>query len=108
MQLYAVVVSHHTAPLPVRERLALPRERQQEYLAWWGQEVPEVALLVTCHRAEVSWIDREGSTTRGLSWLAKVAGMDEKDLSASALSPERSSGSSSLPCCCRSRFAGGG
>lgn len=86
MQLYAVVVSHHTAPLPVRERLALPRERQQECLAWWGQEVPEVALLVTCHRTEVYWIDREGSTTRGLSWLAKVAGMDEKDLSPSALS----------------------
>ena len=50
-------LSHHTAPLALRERFAFgPHARQQWYEhvrdAWPGEEVPELLLLSTCNRTE--------------------------------------------------------
>ncbi|HMK74271.1 MAG TPA: glutamyl-tRNA reductase, partial [Myxococcaceae bacterium] len=46
-------VSHKTAPLPVRERLALSEERQTELLLRVGTAPAEALLVSTCNRVEL-------------------------------------------------------
>jgi glutamyl-tRNA reductase len=51
--LVCVGLSHHTAPLDVRERLALPDERQTELLQAMAQAPAEALLISTCNRVEL-------------------------------------------------------
>ncbi|HZZ94061.1 MAG TPA: glutamyl-tRNA reductase [Usitatibacter sp.] len=55
MPLAILGVSHHSAPLDVREKLAFPPERQAEALAQLAAQpgVAEAALLSTCNRTEI-------------------------------------------------------
>ena len=55
MPLAVLGVSHHSAPLDVREKLAFPPERQAEALAQLAAQpgVAEAALLSTCNRTEI-------------------------------------------------------
>src|SRR4051812_14373310 len=55
MPLAILGVSHHSAPLDVREKLAFPPERQAEALADLAAQpgVAEAALLSTCNRTEI-------------------------------------------------------
>ena len=55
MPLAVLGVSHHSAPLDVREKLAFPPERQAEALAQLASQpgVAEAALLSTCNRTEI-------------------------------------------------------
>ena len=79
MALHVVGISHHSAPLDVREKLAIPPERQAEALAdLAGQPgVAEAVLVSTCNRTEIycrsdddekvrEWLGREGAKA-GLS-----------------------------------------
>ncbi len=52
-ELVCVGLSHQTAPLAVRERLAMTRARRTELLARWGQAPDEAMLVATCNRVEV-------------------------------------------------------
>ena len=51
--LVCVGLSHHTAPLDVRERLALPEDRQSELLQAMAQAPAEALLVSTCNRVEL-------------------------------------------------------
>lgn len=55
MQLYALGINHHTAPLAVRELVAFDASRLSETLHDLSrrQEVREAALLSTCNRTEL-------------------------------------------------------
>jgi glutamyl-tRNA reductase len=74
MALHVFGISHNTAPLEVREKVAFPPERQGEALAdLAGQPgVGEAVLVSTCNRTEVycraedagsvrGWLEREGA-----------------------------------------------
>ncbi|MEO0056043.1 MAG: hypothetical protein RLZZ50_1990 [Verrucomicrobiota bacterium] len=52
--LFHLGASHHTAPLALREKLALPPARAEELRARIGpQSLPELAVLNTCNRVEL-------------------------------------------------------
>src|SRR6478752_9871488 len=55
MPLAVLGVSHHSAPLDVREKLAFAPERQGEALAQLAAQsgVAEAALISTCNRTEI-------------------------------------------------------
>src|SRR5262245_40241323 len=55
MKLQMVGCSHHTAPVEVRERLAVSREQATEALARFRRRYPqaEAVLLSTCNRVEL-------------------------------------------------------
>jgi glutamyl-tRNA reductase len=72
-----VGLSHHTAPVDVRERLALPEERQAELLQAMAQAPAEALLVSTCNRVELYVVGPGadlGDRTR--TALASVAGQD--------------------------------
>ena len=54
-ELLALGVSHRTAPLELRERLALPEGRAASVLSELGasEQVQEAAALSTCNRTEL-------------------------------------------------------
>ncbi len=51
--LVCVGLSHQTAPLAVRERLAMTGARRAELLGRWGRAPDEAMLVATCNRVEV-------------------------------------------------------
>ncbi|MBZ4416956.1 glutamyl-tRNA reductase [Myxococcus sp. RHSTA-1-4] len=53
MELICIGLSHRTAPLTVRERLALPEARQVEVLQRLAQAPVEALWVSTCNRVEV-------------------------------------------------------
>ncbi|WP_047856029.1 glutamyl-tRNA reductase [Archangium gephyra] len=53
MELLCIGLSYRTAPLTVRERLALPGEQQVELLRRLGQAPAEALLISTCNRVEL-------------------------------------------------------
>ncbi|UCC61174.1 MAG: glutamyl-tRNA reductase [Dehalococcoidia bacterium] len=53
MHVLAVGVNHNTAPLEVREKLALSRKQSKEALTSLFNFIPEGILLSTCNRTEV-------------------------------------------------------
>lgn len=46
-------ISYDTTPLPVRERLSIPRDRIEEALAQLGRYVGGGVILATCNRTEI-------------------------------------------------------
>ncbi len=52
MELYCLGLSHKTAPVAVRERLALPEEQQAQVLKQLTERIPEALLVSTCNRVE--------------------------------------------------------
>ena len=84
MTLLAVGVSHRTAPLALRERLALPERRAAALLGSFIEldAVEEAAALSTCNRTELYLVvsdaaDAERAATAG---LAQVGGMRAQEL----------------------------
>jgi len=53
LELFAVGVNHTTAPIEVREKLALLPEDLPKALAALAKHVPEAAILSTCNRTEL-------------------------------------------------------
>lgn len=55
MSLFACGVSHHSAPLAVRESIALDKERVSDFLAYLKQQktIDEALVLSTCNRLEI-------------------------------------------------------
>jgi glutamyl-tRNA reductase len=75
--LVCVGLSHHTAPIDVRERLALPEGRQTELLQAMAQAPAEALLISTCNRVELYVVGPgEDLGERTHAALAEVAGQD--------------------------------
>ncbi|HEY1904949.1 MAG TPA: glutamyl-tRNA reductase [Myxococcaceae bacterium] len=75
--LVVVGLSHHTAPVDVRERLALSDDRQTELLQAMAQAPAEALLISTCNRVEL-YVLGPGTELqdRSRSALAGAAGND--------------------------------
>ncbi len=70
MQLYALGLNHHTAPLLIRERVAFQPERLDDALhdLTRAQTIPEAAILSTCNRTELYFATEEPQ--HAADWLA--------------------------------------
>jgi glutamyl-tRNA reductase len=73
MTLLVVGISHHTAPLDVRERLAFPAQLQPEALADLASQpgVAEAVLVSTCNRTEIYF--RGDDPLAASNWLESEA-----------------------------------
>ena len=75
--LVCVGLSHHTAPVDVRERLALPEDRQTELLQVTAQAPAEALLISTCNRVELYVLGPgDDLQDRTRAALARAAGDD--------------------------------
>lgn len=85
MTLALVGVSHHTAPIEVRERFHVAEPSVRSFLADVGRspEVRECVVLSTCNRSELylGAGDRERAETAGRNALAGHAGLSPGDAS---------------------------
>ena len=73
MAFHVLGISHHSAPLDVREKLAFAPERQGEALAELAAQpgVAEAVLVSTCNRTEVYCRAEEPDAAR--AWLCAAA-----------------------------------
>jgi glutamyl-tRNA reductase len=78
MELICIGLSHRTAPLSVRERLALPEARQVELLQRVAQAPIEALLVSTCNRVELYLAapDTAQASSRGREELARLGGSE--------------------------------
>jgi glutamyl-tRNA reductase len=77
MPLFTIGISHRTAPIEIRERVAIPRA---EYAARVGQlralpGVEEVLILGTCNRTEVYCLSSQGGKETLLDWIHRSNGL---------------------------------
>ncbi len=83
-ELLALGASHHTAPIAVRERLALPERRAEEMVTELLAEpsVQEAVALFTCNRTELYLVvgDPVEAESVVLSMLARQAGIRPTEL----------------------------
>ncbi len=82
MSILTLGLSHHTAPLCVRERLVLPAERVGSALRDLIS-VPNVvgaAILSTCNRTELYCDSPEGSDERLIDWIAAQQQLSPQDI----------------------------
>src|SRR5215211_1057142 len=80
MEFLCIGVSHKTAPVEVREKLALPESLQQELLTKLSQR-EEVMLVSTCNRVELYLVssERRRAHERALTLLVEIAGPEVAD-----------------------------
>jgi glutamyl-tRNA reductase len=85
-ELLAIGVSHKTAPVEVRERLALPDARAAEFMRdlRGGAEVQEAVAVSTCNRTELYLVvgDPVEAESTVLAMLARQAGIRPTELAA--------------------------
>jgi glutamyl-tRNA reductase len=83
-ELLAIGVSHKTAPVALRERVALPDGRAEEFLRQLvaDSEVHEAVAISTCNRTEVYLVvgDPVEAETAVLGMLARQAGIRPTEL----------------------------
>ncbi|MBA3358599.1 MAG: glutamyl-tRNA reductase [Thermoleophilaceae bacterium] len=83
-ELIALGVSHKTAPLPLRERLALPEGRATAVLGELrsSDSISEVVAISTCNRTEIYMVtsDAVEAESAALSVLARHAGIRPTEL----------------------------
>jgi glutamyl-tRNA reductase len=89
-ELLAIGVSHKTAPVEVRERVALPEARAAAFLRdlRGAGEVHEAVALSTCNRTELYLVvgDPVEGESRALAMLAAEAGIRPTELAAAIYS----------------------
>jgi glutamyl-tRNA reductase len=66
MRLTAVGLSHHTAPLDLRERAAIPAARLPSVLEGLHRKVEEAVIVSTCNRTELYMLGNEEETPESL------------------------------------------
>jgi glutamyl-tRNA reductase len=86
-ELLAIGISHKTAPVEVRERLALPGTRASDFVRdlRGAADVYEAVTISTCNRTELYLVvsDPVGAEGRVLSMLASQAGIRPTELAGS-------------------------
>ncbi len=83
MRLIAIGLNHDSAPIGVRERVAVTAERLVEALHEVAKrnQVREAAILSTCNRTEIYCHQQDNSEEQLISWLCAFHGVPESDLS---------------------------
>src|SRR3990172_7541681 len=81
MHLIAAGLNHHTAPLELREKLALGKEQFQGALEELSGRVEQGMLLSTCNRTEV-YVAGEASPAPETLWqyLSSLSGLSAAEL----------------------------
>lgn len=84
MQLLAVGLNHHTAPLKIRERAAVPADQLDEAVREITDNGPasEVTILSTCNRTEIYCRQEDQDANNLIGWLAEF-----RQIKASELQP---------------------
>ncbi len=79
MPLLVTGISHHTAPLQIREKLAFTRDDYaQEVSSLCALPgVSEAVLVSTCNRSEIYGVTAAGHSDQFQGWLAARSGLDE-------------------------------
>jgi glutamyl-tRNA reductase len=89
-ELLAIGISHKTAPLEVRERLALPEARASEFVRdlQGAADVHETVVVSTCNRTELYLVvgDPVEAESSVLTMLARQAGIRPTELAGSIYS----------------------
>lgn len=82
MEIFAIGINHTTAPVAVRERLALAGDALQDALAALGAVAQEGAILSTCNRTEVYGCAAraEDGLERAAAYLSRQHGIAEAEL----------------------------
>jgi len=74
MPLFTIGISHHTAPIEIREKVAITRSeyagRVQELCAMPGVE--EVIILGTCNRTEIYCLSSETGKETLMDWIHQI------------------------------------
>jgi glutamyl-tRNA reductase len=74
MPLFTIGISHHTAPIEIREKVAIARseysDRVSELCALPGME--EVVVLSTCNRTEIYCLSTEAGKQGLVDWVHRV------------------------------------
>jgi len=82
MPLIALGISHHTAPVEIREKVAINRpqyeQRVQQVLQLQGVE--EVVILGTCNRTEIYCLSNSTPDDSLLEWVHQVHGIPPGEL----------------------------
>jgi len=82
MPLFTIGISHHTAPIEIREKVAISRSeyaaRVAELCALPGVE--EVLVLGTCNRTEIYCLSSRAGRDQLLSWIHRTNGIPEGQL----------------------------
>jgi glutamyl-tRNA reductase len=82
MPLFTIGISHHTAPIEIREKVAITRSeysaRARELRALPGVE--EVAILGTCNRTEIYCLSTEAGKQSLVDWVHRVNGIPDGEL----------------------------
>ncbi len=95
MSLSVFGVNHNTAPVSIREKIAIDPARIELTLKSLLQEegIDEALVLSTCNRTEVYTYSRQESTGQslvGLKWLHQFYGLDENEFQTHLFSLEES------------------
>src|SRR5579884_4411218 len=89
-ELLAIGVSHKTAPVEIRERLALPQARAQQFVRdlRGSADVREAVTLSTCNRTEIYLVVGDPVEAEGavLAMLASQAGIRPTELASAIYS----------------------
>ncbi len=92
MQLLAIGINHHTAPVALRERVAFPLDQIKPALGalkdiWLGslgplsKSAPEAAILSTCNRTELYCATSDkAARDAAIDWLSKYHNLPVSDL----------------------------
>lgn len=81
--LFALGINHRTAPLQVRERLAVNEHQLSEALdsLRGGVRIPEAAILSTCNRTEIYFRENHADgPDRVLDWIGGFHGIHRQEL----------------------------
>jgi glutamyl-tRNA reductase len=77
MPLFTIGISHHTAPIEIRERVAIPRTEYADRVAQLRAlpGVEEVVILGTCNRTEIYCLSSRAGKETLLEWVHRANGI---------------------------------
>jgi glutamyl-tRNA reductase len=82
MPLFALGISHKSAPLAIRERIVFPSERMGRALGRLAAVpgVSEAAILSTCNRTELYYEGEQSDSEPIITWLQAYHGLSQGEL----------------------------
>lgn len=74
MPLFTIGISHHTAPIEIREKVAIPRTELTDRVARLRAlpGIEEALILGTCNRTEIYCLTRDGGTAAVTDWVHEI------------------------------------
>ncbi len=74
MPLFTIGISHHTAPIEIREKVAIARSEYSDRISQLRalSGVEEIIILSTCNRTEIYCLSSETGKNELLDWIHRV------------------------------------